>query len=55
MPLDNSLVVVLHDMEEISQKDLAEIFQVPIKVIKERLHLGRLRLRKGLTEKLDSG
>jgi DNA-directed RNA polymerase specialized sigma24 family protein len=54
MPIENSLVVVLHDMEEISQPDLAEAFQVKLKIIKERLHLGRLRLRKGLTEKLGS-
>lgn len=52
MPRIYSLVLVLHDMEEFSPHNVADILQIPGQTVKERLHRARLLLRSGLTERL---
>jgi len=56
MPRIYSLVLVLHDMEEFSPHNVADILQIPGQTVKDRLHRARLLLRSGLTNRLaDSG
>jgi RNA polymerase sigma-70 factor (ECF subfamily) len=42
--------VLLRDIEELSTEEAAEILEVSTDVIKQRLHRGRLALRKLLGE-----
>jgi len=51
MPRIYSLVLVLHDMEEFSPHNVADILQIPGQTVKERLHRARLLLRNGLTKR----
>jgi RNA polymerase sigma-70 factor, ECF subfamily len=52
MPRPYALVLVLHDMEEVSAHNVADILQIPGQAVKDRLHRARLLLRSGLTSRL---
>ena len=51
LPPDYRLIVVLHDMEELSDKDIAEITGLRAGTIRVRLHRARLFLRKELAKR----
>ena len=50
LPQNYRSVVLLRDIEELSTEEAAEILDVTTDVIKQRLHRGRLALRKLLAE-----
>jgi RNA polymerase sigma-70 factor (ECF subfamily) len=50
LPPQYRSVVLLRDIEELSTEEAAEILEVSTDVIKQRLHRGRLALRKLLGE-----
>lgn len=52
LPPNYRAVILLRDMEELSTEETAEILDLSIDVVKQRLHRGRLALRKLLTQKL---
>ena len=41
-------VLVLHDLEEVPQKDIAEILEIPVGTVKSRLFHARAAVRKFL-------
>jgi RNA polymerase sigma factor (sigma-70 family) len=45
---DHRSVLVLHDLEELPQKDVAEILQIPVGTVKSRLFHARSGMRKFL-------
>ena len=45
---DHRAVLVLHDLEELPQKEVAEILKVPVGTVKSRLFHARSRLREFL-------
>ena len=45
---DHRSVLVLHDLEELPQKEVAEILQVPVGTVKSRLFHARNGMRKFL-------
>jgi RNA polymerase sigma factor (sigma-70 family) len=50
MSLDHQSVLVLHDLEGLTQNEIAEILQVPAGTVKSRLFHARAALRKFLQE-----
>lgn len=50
-----SIVLVLHDMEEMSTPEIADILQKPVSMVKTRLHHARLFLRRELSHWLQTG
>ncbi|AFY74027.1 RNA polymerase sigma factor, sigma-70 family [Synechococcus sp. PCC 7502] len=48
LSLEHRTVVVMHDLEELSQKEIAEIINIPIGTVKSRLFHARGALRKFL-------
>jgi len=52
LPMHYRLVLVLRDMEEMSEIEVAEILQVPIQTVNPRLHRARLFVRRELTLRL---
>jgi RNA polymerase sigma-70 factor (ECF subfamily) len=59
LPADMRLVLVLHDMEELSSEEVARILNLQVGTVRVRLHRARLALRKemmrvirGLPEKI---
>jgi len=55
LPPPYRLVLVLRDMEEMSNNDVSEILQVPVSTVRTRLHRARLLLRNELTRRLLAG
>ena len=45
---DHRAVLVLHDLEEIPQKDIAEILAIPVGTVKSRLFHARSAIKKFL-------
>ena len=45
---DHRAVLVLHDLEEMPQKDIAEILSIPVGTVKSRLFHARSAIRKFL-------
>ena len=45
---DHRAVLVLHDLEELPQKDIAEILSIPVGTVKSRLFHARSAIRKFL-------
>jgi RNA polymerase sigma-70 factor, ECF subfamily len=45
---DHRTVVVLHDLEELSQKEVAEVLDIPVGTVKSRLFHARTALRQFL-------
>ena len=54
LPPSYRSVVLLRDIEELSTEEAAEILDVSTAVVKQRLHRGRLALKKILDEQLRS-
>jgi RNA polymerase sigma-70 factor (ECF subfamily) len=52
LPPPYRLVLVLRDMEEMSNQEVADVLHVPVSTVKMRLHRARLFLRKELTRRL---
>lgn len=50
LPTDYRLILVLHDMEELSNTDIAEITGLRLGTIRVRLHRARLFVRMGLAK-----
>jgi len=48
LSLEHRSVLVMHDLEELSQKEIAEIIDIPIGTVKSRLFHARAALRKFL-------
>ena len=55
LPPNYRSVVLLRDIEELSTEEAAEILDVSTDVVKQRLHRGRMALRKILDEQLAHG
>jgi len=51
LPPDYRLIVILHDMEELSDKEIAEIMHLRPGTVRVRLHRARLFVRKELAKK----
>lgn len=54
MPPQYALVLVLFDMEEMSEQDVADIVRISVPAAKSRLHRARLFARRELTRRLAS-
>jgi RNA polymerase sigma-70 factor (ECF subfamily) len=52
LPVNYRSVILLRDIEELSTEETAEILDLSTDVVKQRLHRGRLALRKTLEEQL---
>ena len=50
LPRAQRVVVVLHYLEELSTREIAEVMDVPEGTVKSRLHYARLKLRKLLQD-----
>jgi RNA polymerase sigma-70 factor (ECF subfamily) len=48
LSFEHRTVIVLHDLEEIPQKEIAEILNIPLGTVKSRLFHARAALRKFL-------
>jgi RNA polymerase sigma-70 factor (ECF subfamily) len=48
LPLEQQAVVVLHDLEDLPQQEVAAILQIPLGTVKSRLHHARSALRQFL-------
>ena len=48
LSFDHRSVIVLHDLQDLPQQDIAEMFEIPIGTVKSRLHHARAALRKFL-------
>jgi RNA polymerase sigma-70 factor, ECF subfamily len=55
LPPEYRLILVLHDMEELSDEDIAEITGLRTGTIRVRLHRARLFVRKELARKVHGG
>jgi RNA polymerase sigma-70 factor (ECF subfamily) len=53
LPANYRSVVLLRDMEELSTEETAEILDLGIDLVKQRLHRGRVALRKLLAQQLE--
>jgi RNA polymerase sigma factor (sigma-70 family) len=47
---DHRSVLVLHDLEDLPQKEVAEILKIPVGTVKSRLFHARTRMRKFIEE-----
>ncbi|ACK71695.1 RNA polymerase, sigma-24 subunit, ECF subfamily [Gloeothece citriformis PCC 7424] len=50
LSLDHRAVIVLHDLEDIPQKEIAQILQLPVGTVKSRLHYARNAIKKFLQQ-----
>jgi RNA polymerase sigma-70 factor (ECF subfamily) len=50
LSLDHRAVLVLHDLEELPQKEIAEILAIPVGTVKSRLFHARAALRQFLQQ-----
>jgi RNA polymerase sigma-70 factor (ECF subfamily) len=53
LPPDYRTALVLHDVEGMSNPDIAEVLDVSLPAVKSRVHRARLHVRKRLSEYLD--
>lgn len=53
LPADYRTALVLHDLEGLSNPDIAEALEISLPAVKSRVHRSRLFLRKRLSEYLD--
>jgi RNA polymerase sigma-70 factor (ECF subfamily) len=54
LPPHYRAVVVLRDIEELSNEEIAEILAEPVSAVKSRLHRARMALREQLTRAMVS-
>ncbi len=50
LSLSHRVVIVLHDLEDIPQQEIAQILEIPVGTVKSRLHHGRKTLKKFLQQ-----
>ncbi|MGK7894346.1 MAG: sigma-70 family RNA polymerase sigma factor [Xenococcus sp. (in: cyanobacteria)] len=50
LSLSHRVVIVLHDLEDIPQQEIAQILEIPLGTVKSRLHHGRKTLKKFLQQ-----
>ena len=50
LSLSHRVVIVLHDLEDIPQQEIAKILEIPLGTVKSRLHHGRKTLKKFLQQ-----
>jgi len=50
LSLDHRVVLVLHDLEDVPQRDIASILEIPLGTVKSRLHHARAALREFLQQ-----
>lgn len=50
LSLTHRVVIVLHDLEDIPQQEIAQILEIPVGTVKSRLHHGRKTLKKFLQQ-----
>ena len=50
LSIDHRIIVVLHDLESIPQKEIAKILDIPVGTVKSRLFYARSQLRKFFQE-----
>ncbi|WP_013320474.1 sigma-70 family RNA polymerase sigma factor [Gloeothece verrucosa] len=50
LSLEHRVVLVLHDLEDISQKEIAQILELPVGTVKSRLHYARNAIKKFLQQ-----
>jgi RNA polymerase sigma factor (sigma-70 family) len=50
LSFDHRTILVLHDVEEVPQKEVAEILEIPLGTVKSRLFHARVALRQFLQE-----
>ncbi len=50
LSLPHRVVIVLHDLEDIPQQEIAKILEIPLGTVKSRLHHGRKTLKKFLQQ-----
>ena len=55
IPLHYRMVLVLHDMEELSTEEVAQILKLREGTVRQRLHRARLLLRRQLAEPEEGG
>lgn len=55
LPPDYRTALVLHDVEGLSNPDIAEALGISLPAVKSRVHRSRLYLRQRLTEYMDAG
>ena len=48
LSFDHRTILVLHDLEEVPQKEIAEILEIPVGTVKSRLFHARAALRQFL-------
>ena len=48
LKMDHRVVLVLHDLEDLPQKEIAEILSIPVGTVKSRLFNARKAMRKFL-------
>lgn len=48
LSFDHRSVIVLHDLQDVPQQEIAEMFEIPIGTVKSRLYHARAALRKSL-------
>ena len=51
MSLDHRSVLVLHDLEDLPQKEVAEILAIPVGTVKSRLHHARAAIKRYLLDR----
>ncbi|MEM9567178.1 MAG: sigma-70 family RNA polymerase sigma factor [Cyanobacteria bacterium P01_E01_bin.34] len=51
LSLDHRSVLVLHDLEDIPQKEVAEILEIPVGTVKSRLHNARTTIKHYLVSR----
>jgi len=55
LPPHYRVVLVLRDMEEMSNQEVADILQIPVSTVRMRLHRARLLVRRELSRRLPGG
>ena len=55
LPADYRTALVLHDVEGLSQPDIADVLDVAVPVVKARVHIARLFVRQRLSEHFEAG
>ena len=50
LPEDQRVAVVLHDVQQLSNDEAAQVLDISVPAFKARLHRGRLALRKHLSD-----
>jgi RNA polymerase sigma-70 factor (ECF subfamily) len=48
VPYDFRVVMILHDLRDLPQEEVAQILGVPVGTVKSRLHRGRIALARAL-------